>query len=61
MSLHKSHFLLDLIHQVRAHLQGELSLQRTLDSSQKDRLESQLRELREELRNTTHSNELRCK
>ncbi len=40
LSLHRSHFLLDLIHQVRSHLAGELTLQRSLDGHTKDRLES---------------------
>ena len=61
LSVHKSHFLLDLIHQVRSHLAGELTLQRSLEGHHKDRLETQLRELREELRGTVQRGDDRFK
>jgi hypothetical protein len=37
---------------VRSHLAGELTLQRSLEGHHKDRLEGQLRKLKEELRGT---------
>ena len=50
LAQYRSQFLLDLIHQVRSQLAGELTLQRSLDGHHKDRLETLVRELREELR-----------
>jgi chromosome segregation ATPase len=46
----KAAFLQDLLHQLSHQLSGEMTLQRSLDSQSRERLESQLRETREELR-----------
>jgi chromosome segregation ATPase len=46
---------------VRSHLAGELTLQRSLEGHHKDRLEGQLRELKEELRGTVQRGDARFK
>lgn len=57
----KAAFLQDLLHQVGHQLTGEISLQRQLDTQGKDRLEAQLREVKEELRLDRHRSEERVK